>query len=234
MRRTLLSLFMGLAILLCAVASANGATVVLPYLNSETFSTSAVVVNPTGATVTLDGFWDAYGIGAPPPSIPPFSVFRAADYPHHGGGVYTLNLPDGCSAYSELRYPNGMRVRYEPLPPLTPELDTRTIYDVLTDGADYKSYLYFAAPSGGVFTARSYAADGTLLATDSYLLYAGTDPQIVPVAAGTAKIVLTYGIAVGGGAIPQGPIYSFSLISHQPEGQVIVTYPVGFFLTGMP
>lgn len=223
-RRLPILLFMVVAILLATAGTVHGATVVLPYHNVAGFLTSVVVVNPTDHPVTLDGFWGASGVGAPVPVIQPHSVFRAAGYPDkQGGGVYTLSLPDGVFAYTELRYPTGMRVRYSPLTALEDGGASLTIYDVLTDGADYKSYLYFAAPQGGAFTVRSYDAGGKLLATDAYVAFSG-DAQIVPVVAGAARLALSSGVAIGG-AFGHGPIYAFSIVSHQPEGQVIITYP---------
>jgi hypothetical protein len=192
-------------------------SVVLPYANANGYTTTLVIINPTGEAMSRV-VWDKTN-----PHIfevyEPFSVTRTRAWPDSGVNVETINLDTRLVAYVEIETPRGTRARYGALSPITaadfydfPEQD-----DEHPELGTFFSQLFIAAPErspGYVMIIRNGAR--------SVLWVRDDIATVTPI--GGARVELSLGYTVNNPHLP-GPsyVYAFALVEHHETG-AITTY----------
>lgn len=220
------------ALLLCAV-SAFGAEVTLPYANFDGYATTLVLNNPTSQQIPVPDFYRPLGVGAGLLVVQPYSTFRFATWPRHGGGVASFDVPDGLSAYVEVTDPLRQITRVRSLVPAVSGVAVQ-LQDLLTPVSGckedvcwvfdpgFRSYAFLSSPLGTALTLSEYH-DGEFLRETPYILAPG-ETVIPELGSNTNRVVVSVGMRVGA-PVELNPVYVFGIISHKPDGEMLSVQP---------
>ncbi len=198
-----------------STVAALGGTHTLPYANHSGYSTSLVLVNPTGGEVKVPAFWGSYGVGGPALVVYPHATARGLTWPRTGGGVATIEVPDNLAAYTEVRDPNGQLIRIGSIAPVSD--GSRIQFQDLISSSEFASYVFASAPSGSTIIVTSYRDDEPLGAEEFRIPPGGT---VIPLlATGANRATVSIGSRIGAPGLLRGDVYAFALISHKPDGE---------------
>jgi hypothetical protein len=197
--------------------SVFGAEVALPYANFDGYETTLTIANPTGEAIPVPDYWRPFGIGSQPVTVQSLSIRKEVGWPRNGGGIGTFDLPEGLHAKVQIKDPNGKIFDVLPLEAIGD--DVSYFFDI-DRGDDFKAFVFIGSPDGSPFTFSEYGSDYGLHASDE--LRPG-EMRIFELRESMASV--TRFIPVGP-SLYKGKLYCFVLISHQPDGEHVVVYPI--------
>jgi hypothetical protein len=196
------------------LSAAESVTVVLPFANANGYTSTRVVINPTGEAIDVQRPCPDGQSLCPPITdrFQPFSATRTKDWPRTGTDVESVTIDPRLRVYVEIRTPLGTIAHLQSLGEQT---QTVRFYDLPNPG-EFEGYLWIAPEFGqeGRFVTVHDEATQML---KSYEL--GRGGIIIEVSGPTVRVYL--GAAPGWPALPApSGIYTFAFTTHDATGAI--------------
>jgi hypothetical protein len=208
--------------------SSPGELVTLPYANFDTWATTLVLTNVSDAPVPVPEFWADYPVAGPAMVVPAKKFVRVPGWPRTGGGIEDLEIPLDVTAAVEIRNPNGVVFRVDPMgAPVTPG-DSVEWVGLHAEG-EFRSLVLIGVKSeAAAIEVEAFNGDVSLGVLRDFVLERGVIIFWAP--PGTTRITARHGSVVG--PAPSGPFWGVAWIWHDPLLETVATIePIYHFAT---
>ena len=197
-----------------SITVANAGT--FAYANFDVYGTRFTFVNPTDEPITVPDFWTPFRVGGPTITIAPRSAEYFSAFPFAGGNVFTMDIPDGLEAYSEIQH-QGLFMR---IPDLGAPVKSASFYALKSNLANYASYVFIASPEGtsGKITGSH---DGVEIGVTEFIVPTGGVVILEVPLGSTAATVTIGGAGYGYPGQQENPAYIFAFVTDRISHNMI-------------